>query len=152
MPHHKRSWILIADAAEARILVQEGAGEPLKLLDGAQFHNPDQSHHTHDLGTDHLPRTIESSGGARHAIEPKTDPRRHAAGGFAKTLAEFVERRAVEKSYDRLIVVAPPHMLSDLRKSMGKHAHALLAGELHKDLMKTPLHDLPSHLEPLIRF
>jgi protein required for attachment to host cells len=151
MSHNTRTWIVVADAARARIFVQEKHGEPLAALDQGDFHNPDSSHHTRDLGSDRPARSQESVGSARHAIEPKHDPRRMAAAAFAKDIAGYLEQGAMGKRYDRLAIVAPPHILGDLRKSLGKHTEALVVAELNKDLTKIPLHELPSHLESVIR-
>jgi len=145
-----RTWIVIADAAHAKIWTQEKEKSPLTALDGGEFH-ADQAHHSRDLGSDRPGRSVESIGGARHAVESKHDPRRLAAARFAKTVADFVEQKAVEKSYERLVIVAPPHALSDFRAALGKQAGALLVAEVNKDLTKIPVRDLPSHLEPMVR-
>jgi protein required for attachment to host cells len=150
MPHRRRTWFLVADAAQARIFAQDNPKERLVGVDEAVFHNPDTSHHSRELGSDRPARSFESVGKARHAIEPKHDPRRAAAANFAREIARFVEQKAIEKSYDRLVVVAPPHMLSDLRKALGEKAKALLVAEVDKDLTKIPVHDLPGHLESAI--
>ncbi len=150
MPHRRRTWILIADAAQAKIFAQDNPNERLIGVDQGVFHNPDTSHHTRDLGSDRPSRSIESVGKARHAVEPKHDPRRAAAADFAKDVARFVEQKAIDKSYERLVVVAPPHMLSDLRKALGQKSKALLVAEIDKDLTKIPVHDLPGHLESAI--
>lgn len=151
MPRLHRTWIVIADAAHAKIWTQEKEKAPLTALDTGEFH-ADQAHHSRDLGSDHPGRSVESVGSSRHALEPKHDPRRLAASHFAKEVADFVERKAVEKSYERLVIVAPPHSLSDFRAALGKHAGALLIAEIHKDLTKTPVRELPSHLEPAVHF
>jgi len=147
MTNRHRTWFLIADAVQARILTQATAGGPFTEVDHGTFLNEDMTHHIRDLGSDRPSRSIESVGKARHAIEPKHDPRRLAVANFAKDVARFVEQKAVDKSYDRLVVVAPPRMLSDLRKALGERAKALLVAEIDKDLTKVPMRELPGHLE-----
>jgi len=147
-----RTWILIADAAQAKILVQAKSGDSLTTLEGGEFHNPDESHHTRDLGSDRPSRSIESVGGARHAIEPRHDARRTAAASFAKTLSTFLERHALEDHYDRLVIVAPPRMLGTFRDALGQYAQQRLVAELNEDLTKTPLKKMPGHLEPHVHF
>jgi protein required for attachment to host cells len=152
MSRPSRTWIIIADAARAKIWTQEKTGAPLTALEGGDFRNPNSAHHTRDLGSDRPGRSVESVGGARHAIQSKHDPRRSAAAGFASNVADFVEQKAVEKSYERLVIVAPPHTLNDFRHALGKHASALLVAEIHKDLTKTPTRELPPHLDPAVQF
>jgi protein required for attachment to host cells len=151
MSHRQRTWFLIADATQANIFAQANANDRLVGVDQGTFRNPDTSHHTRDLGSDRPARSIESVGKARHALEPKHDPRRLAAARFAKDVAHFIEQKAIEKSFDRLVVAAPPHMLSDLRNALGQKAKALLIAEVSKDLTKVPLQDLPGHLESATR-
>lgn len=48
--------------------------------------------------------------------------------------------------FDRIVLVAGPKMLGDLRDNLPKSLSGHVTGELHKDLVKTSLHDLPAHL------
>lgn len=148
---NSRTWILVADAKRATIYTREGAGEPLIAVEGGGFRNPDVSHHPRDLGSDRPARSVESVGGARHAIETRQDPRRIAAAHFAKEVAGFLERQVEGGGYDRLVIVAPPRMLSNFRTALGPHARAKLAAELNQDLTKIPIRDLSAHVEPLLR-
>jgi protein required for attachment to host cells len=47
--------------------------------------------------------------------------------------------------YDRIVLVAGPKMLGEIRQDLPRALHAHIAAELHKDLVKIPLHDLPGH-------
>jgi protein required for attachment to host cells len=47
--------------------------------------------------------------------------------------------------HDRIVIAAGPKLLGDLRAHLPKTLHTHVAAELHKDLAKTPLHDLPPH-------
>lgn len=49
--------------------------------------------------------------------------------------------------FDRIVLVAGPKMLGDLRHSLPRSLAGHVTGELHKDLVKTPLHELPEHLK-----
>jgi protein required for attachment to host cells len=147
-----RTWVVIADSVRAKVLIQARSGDALTALAGAEFHSPDPSHHARDLGSDRPSRSIESVGGGRHAIEPKHDARRLTAAGFAGDLAGFLEHHAQEDNFDRLVIVAPSRMLGNFRNALGRHAEKKLVAELNEDLTKTPVRELPSHLEPILRF
>ena len=82
----------------------------------------------------------------RHAIEPRTDPHRELKRTFAHELADMLDQRLTEKAYDRLVIVAPPKALGDLRAALSAHVKPLVYAELNKDLVKTPTAELPSHL------
>lgn len=142
-----RSWIVIADGAQARILENLGPGKGLVLLPSATMHKPPRP--SRELKTDRPGRTHDSLGG-RHAMDPPSDPHREEKRRFADELAEHINAAALNRSYDRLILVAPPKTLGDLRQALNKEAAARLDGELPKDLTKIPDHELPEHLGEVI--
>ena len=57
-----------------------------------------------------------------------------------------LEAQWAKGGFDRIVLVAGPKMLGDLRHSLPKSLVGHVAGELHKDLVKTPMHELPAHL------
>lgn len=78
-------------------------------------------------------------------MEPRSDPHREAKRDFARHLAERLEAEA--GNYARLLLVAPPAFLGDLRAALGDAARAKLAGTLDKDLTKAALADIAGHLD-----
>lgn len=147
----KRTWIVIADAGRATIFLNEGPSSGMHAVEGATFENPNVHMHARDFSSDRPGRSVESVGGARHAEEPRTDPHRQDKANFAKSVASYLEQAAQDDRFDRLVLVAPPTMLGDLRGMLGKHAAPLVTGELAKDLMKTPTKELAGHLRPVVR-
>jgi protein required for attachment to host cells len=57
-----------------------------------------------------------------------------------------LEAQWAKGGYDRIVLVAGPKMLGDLRHALPRSLSGHIEGELHKDLVKTSLHDLPAHL------
>lgn len=58
---------------------------------------------------------------------------------FAKRIGDYLEKARVEHRYDKLVVIAPPHILGALRKEYGKEVGRLVSDELPKDRsMLTP--------------
>lgn len=138
------TWILIADGAHARLFANRGPGKGIEAVEGGVIngdHRPDS-----ELVRDRLSRTFESVGDTRHAIAPKTDPHRELKRDFAGQLADLLDRRLAEKAYDRLILVAPPKALGDLRAALSEQVKPHVYAELDKDLVKTPTAELPQHL------
>ncbi len=138
-------WALIADAQHARILEREaplGAWRE-RMEERVEIADP----RSRELGSDRPGRSHESASSARHAIEPRTDPHREAKRAFAGRLAEHLE--ASEASYARLLLVAPPAFLGDLREALGDAARRKLLGTLDKDLAALPLADLAPRLAEL---
>jgi len=138
------TWILIADGARARIFANHGPGKGIEVVEGATFegdHRPD-----HEIGSDKPGRSFESVGETRHAIQPHHDPHRELKRAFSERLAAMLEERLAAKAYDRVVLVAPPVTLGDLRAALSEHVRAAVYAELDKDLTKTPMAELPQHL------
>ncbi len=128
----KTTWILVADGGRARILKQSAPG-------GALHGAPDDAFEhevvpAHEMGSERPGRVNERAGAGHHAIEPRVDWRREGKQQFAQKLAQLLETAAERNEFDRLILVAPPRVIGDLRASLGRHAKAKIAAEFEKDL------------------
>ena len=84
-------------------------------------------------------------------MEPPTDPHRHEQRMFARSVARLLEEKRMKNAFDRLIVVAPPKALGDMRAEFSKNVSELVTDELNKDLTKVAIHELPGHLQDFIR-
>ena len=141
------TWILIADGARGRLFANRGPGKGLEPRDESL----DADHRsTHEIVDDRLGRTFESAGTARHAISAHHDPHRELKRHFAVKLAQMLDRRRMEHAYDRLVLVAPPAVLGDLREALPDPVRSLVRAELDKDLTKTPVAELPGHLSAVL--
>lgn len=83
-------------------------------------------------------------------MEPTSDAHRLAKQAFAKEVAGFLERQAQKKKFDRLIILAPPQALGDLRVALSDPVRALVTAELAKDLTPLPNEDLAKHLSDVL--
>ena len=139
-----RVWVLIADGEHARVVTPKesnGHFETVIAFDSASAHL-----RSADLGTDKPGRTFESASITRHAIAPRSDPHRNAKHHFIQDVAALVDQHDQKYEFDRLVLVAPAHALSDLREALGKSAAAKVVGSVAKDLVKVNDHDLTAHL------
>ena len=59
---------------------------------------------------------------------------------------EQCNQDAAAKHFDRLALVAPAHVMHDLRHALSHEADALLVGFLQKDLVKVPDAEIGPHL------
>ncbi len=140
----KRTWVLVADGARGRILKRDSPATGLKAWPEGEFSH--EVHRTRELGADRPGRVYERANAAHHAIEPHADWSRQEKQQFARLLAEFLEKGAQRDAFDRLILVAPPRALGDLRASLGRHARERLAGELAHDLTELSPPDIEARL------
>ena len=92
-----QTWILVADGARARLFARAADGA---LTEIACHTNPDGSAPQRHLGA--LPRTQESHGSARHAIEPHTDEHDKSQQRFARRRGNQADA-LVEAVQDHLV-------------------------------------------------
>lgn len=138
------TWILIADGARARIFANYGPGKGIETVRGGEFET--EILPGRELRDDRPGRTFESANTMRHAITPRVDPRRELKRTFSEQLAAILDEKLAAKAFDRVVIVAPPTTLGDLRAALSAHVKAAVYAELDKDLTKTPTAELPQHL------
>lgn len=141
---HPRLWVLIADGEHARVVAPTMSAHQFATVTG--FDSVTAHQRSHDLGTDRPGRVYESASVTRHAIAPHSDPHVEAKHHFAQAVARVIDQHAAEHAFDQLVLVAPPHTLSDLRAALGQNAAAMVVGSEAKELTKLSDHELSEHL------
>ncbi len=149
MLHPKRTtWVVVADGARAFIVANNGPGTGLVPVLTRSHPTPKTS----DLGSDKPGRSFSTArSGLRHAMAPRADWHQFEKHKFAQGIAELLDDGRNRQAFDRLVLVAPPETLGELRSSLDKHTQAMITGEVAKDLTKHPMEDLSSHLEDMVR-
>jgi protein required for attachment to host cells len=141
-------WVLVADAARARLFQLEPPQQTLApALDEELIGSKLPSR---EIASDRPGRTFDSGGEGRHAKEPPTDPARHAQSEFARDVMRLLDEKRESGAFDRLVVVAPPQFLGDLRAMMSQQLQAAVSAEVAKDLSKLPRHELQDHLRDVL--
>lgn len=143
----QHTWVLIADAGRARFFEALGPGKGVRALDNLSLDNDLPPSRAAEGGA-HKPGRSQAAGGTgRHALEPTSDPHRQFKRQFAEQVAAIVDGKLANGAFDRLVVVAPPVMLGDLRDVFSAAVKNAIKAELHKDLTKTPVIELAGHLK-----
>lgn len=143
------TWVLIADGARARVLAQARPFEALApAFEEELIGTTAQSK---EIASDRPGRSFDSAGQGRHAMEPPTDPQRYAKFAFARELAERLEEAAHAHRFAKLVLVAAPKTLGDLRDLLPDAVRAKVVAEIDKDLTKVPLRELPKHLDSVLK-
>jgi protein required for attachment to host cells len=144
-----RTWVLIADGARARILENDGPGRGLEAVEGCVYSGEHGA--THEIVSDRPGRAFASVGAQRSAMEARSDPHRELKKKFAHRLADVLAGKLQEKTYDRLVIVAAPSALGDLRAALDDQVRAAVAAEVAKDLTKTPDAEVADHLKDVLK-
>ena len=139
-----KTWILVADAGRARIFEASGSADaPL----GAERRSLAAAvPPSREIGSDRPGRSFDSGGEGRHAMEPPTDPQRHAKAEFAREVVQALDSARKQGDFDDLVVAAAPGFLGDLRALMPDPLRACVRREINKDYTTLEDPDLQRHL------
>lgn len=157
IPHN--TLVLVADGRKMLLLTNEGDAEHLNLkVERKEIH---ESPKDRDQKSDAAGRASSTQsgpgappiaqGGSMHAqgqgaqFAPsrgsmeETDYHQLEEDRFAAEVAEMLKTRALDNSFDTLVVAAPARTLGELRKHYHKEVEARLVGEMAKDLTNHPV-------------
>lgn len=139
------TWVLVADAEGARIfsfLEKNGQWTLQDSIKGDGSAHPDQ---TANFG----PKASEHKG-ALHG-HGQNNPKETLERRFAHTLAHVLERGLGQHSFAKLVLVAPPKLLGDLRENLSRGLQAAVVSEINKDYSHSGVEDLMTRLRPELR-
>jgi protein required for attachment to host cells len=136
--------IVVADGFHARLFDNHGVGKGLEPADPAEMgaaHPPG-----HEIVTDRPGATKDRAGQGMHAYAPTTDPKDHEKEKFVLGLGRLLSDQAGRNEFERLVLVADPKTLGQLRDSLNKAAQETLELTLDKDYTNHDHAKLEEHL------
>lgn len=147
-----RVGVLVADESEARIYAIERADGQLQLV--GQLSDPAARTHDRDFKSDrpgrvfdHAPSATGRRGAvAHHGTGGERTPREHEAEVFARRISDELQGAMAHQSFDRLVLMAAPKFLGELRRALPDPLRALVKAEIHKDLVHQPVSVVREHL------
>jgi protein required for attachment to host cells len=131
------AWVVVADSARARVFRVESRIGPLEEV--KDFGNSQGRLHDGDMYTDEQTRRLELGANDYHQSNDYEPPRTHErviAHRFAKEVANYLRRGALENRYARLAVAAAPEFLGVLRHELDDNTRSRIVLEIAKDLSK----------------
>lgn len=148
MPHERRLLIVVADGEHARF-VRPAADHALHTdtaFDSAAAH-----HRSAALGTDRPGASFHTGATAHSAETPRHNLHALEKERFAQFVAAQLGAAGARDSFDDLVIAAPPHILSAIRKELDAAIDAKVVGAIGKDLTKTPDDKLRPHLSAWVQ-
>lgn len=137
IPHD--AMVMVADGRKMLLFRNEGDDVYPKLEVVSHEEKPIPA--AEEMGTD-APGSIQQFGGVPRSDYENTDFHQLEEDRFAAEAAEMLRRRALRNEFSKLIVVAPPKALGELRKHYHKEVEARLLGEIPKDLTNRPTDEI----------
>lgn len=131
--------ILVGDGQKALFLRNKGHAQKVRLVveQVLERDNPP----TREQGSDRPGRTNASVGVARSAME-EADWHYIAEERFAGELADALYRHAHANLFEKLIIIAPPKVLGNIRKALHAEVIARVTAEIPKELTSHPVAEI----------
>ena len=137
------TMILVADGRKMLFFRNTGEADLPTLALVEQPAQADQV--TREQGSD-APGRAPGTRGASGSTMQQTDFHQQDENRFAADAADMLKRAALAGDFERLIVVAPPRTLGELRKHYHKEVESRIVGEVAKDLTNQPVDAIASAL------
>ncbi len=137
-------WIVLADSKRAHAFESTGVGKGLRKLDEMIWNADKTAIHSDQPG-----RSFSSGGTARSAMEPHIN-RTSEEALFAKTIIDDLHVKHLAEKFDALVLVAGPQMLSALVNRLQDRFDDIEVRTLQKNLLNTPVQELPNHLQEIM--
>lgn len=134
------TWVVLANSRTARVFENRGPGKGLHVVADKVWEASPAKPYSSEAGVGH-----SIAGPGRSAVD-QGDPQEQADIRFAKDIMKALELAQRQKSFDRLILVAGPHMLGLLRKALSDSLRAMVVAELANDLTAVSDADLVQHI------
>jgi protein required for attachment to host cells len=136
-------WIVVCDGCKALILENLGDRMFPNLHTREVYEQPDPP--THAQGSDTPGRVHQSMGSARSSVE-QTDWHDASERSFLKTLADRLDVAVTAGETTAVTMVASPRALGMIRSDYSVAVRKALHGEVAKDLVKMPVHEIEKQL------
>lgn len=133
------TWVLVADGEKALFLrnITDGQDPHLEVIRKEEQDNPkdiDQSANR--------PGRVAQSANHRKSAYDDTDWHELAKDRFAADLADMLYERAHKGRFDRIVLVASPQVLGELRDKLHVEVSDKVIGEIPKTLTNHPLDEI----------
>lgn len=139
-----KGWVVVADGEKALFLENEGTPDEPSLYVFNAFGQPNPK--TAQQGVDRPGRLSDGGGSAHRSAVQETDWHRLAKHEFAHQIATVLDRHAQSGGFDQLILVAPPVVMGELRKTLTKAVSDRIIAEESKDLTGHPVKEIENML------
>ncbi len=133
------TWVLVADGEKALFLrnITDGEDPNLEVIRKEEQDNPKDI----DQSANRPGRVAQSANPGKSAYE-ETDWHELAKDRFAADLADMLYERAHKGQFDRIVLVASPQVLGELRGQLHLEVTDKVVGEIPKTLTNHPINEI----------
>jgi protein required for attachment to host cells len=147
----RRTLVVVADGSRARFLEPRHESRTLVPASRADMVWPESRERGRDVVTDRAGRAENTANRTiRSALDSPSDVHKLEKHRFAAALAEALEDLRQGREYDRLVLVAPPRSLGELRELLSPQVKQWVSQEVAKDLTASSPEALWQALEKVL--
>ncbi|MGX0875999.1 protein required for attachment to host cells [Roseovarius sp. MBR-154] len=138
------TWVLIADGEKALVLrnTVDAMAPSLEVVRKNEQENPSDY-----AQSANRPGRMHDTGVEQTSAMDDTDWHELAKERFAHELSDMLYKYAHRGAFERIVLVAAPHALGDLRKALHKEVSDKVVAEIPKDLTDHPLDKIETMLK-----
>lgn len=141
--------IVVADSSRARIFTVDSKDSPLNEIE--TLAHPEGRLHDQDLVSDMPGKESGKGGGGDHTFQEKTDPKKQEMIVFAKRIADYLDDARKANKLNKLLIVAAPAFLGELRNHLSVKTSERIVYELDKNLAHHDEKDIRKHLSGFLK-
>ncbi|MGE0846847.1 MAG: host attachment protein [Flavobacteriaceae bacterium] len=137
IPHN--AWVLVGDGEKALFLRNEGDEIAANLVVERMLEQENPP--TREQGADRPGRFHDGAGPHRSAVQD-ADWHRIEKDRFARAMADRLYAMVHKGRFDKLVIVAPPHTLGELRQHLHREVTDRVIAEVDKTLTQHPVYEM----------
>lgn len=120
--------------------------KPVKLTLVKEISHPENKLRDIEL-TSSKPGHYKSRTSTHGAYSQDTDPKDIKIDSFTREIAKELDHGRTTNSYDKIIIIAPPHVSGMISQHLDKKVKSLIYKNIHKDLQHLKDHELLDFLK-----
>ena len=136
--------IVVADSARARVFTADSYNSPLNEIE--TMAHPEGRMHEQDMVSDMPGKGAGKGGSGDHAFQEKIEPKEQEMIVFAKRVADYLENARKANNLIKLVLVAAPAFLGELRTHISNETSEKIVFELDKNIAHDSVEDIRKHL------
>ena len=136
--------VLVTDGRKMLFLRNEGDTEHMNLQVETKRRRDDST--DRDLGTDE-PGSVFQSGSPGRSSYEETDFHQLEEDRWVHEAADLVNSRALKNDFEKLVIIAPPKALGELRPKLHKETEKRCILQIDKEMTNQPLKEIEALIE-----
>lgn len=146
----KTTWILIANACQARLFEAEKTYRQMRLI--TEFSHPESREKVTDLVIDNRGRYHDTKSSPAGVYDVPTNPKEVEAERFAHELAKKLDTGRTHNEYVNLVLIAPSHFQGLLNKCCKNQVKERIINTIDKDYTKLKQPQLLKYLDGKLKY